>query len=166
MRPTRANASRNGIGDVLEISAGSWYEAVPTEEREKGFDVIIATPPQTPGHRPFGPKYGGRDGTRHLLPIVEQAPHFLRDEKGRIWILAISLADSDLLLKKLKERFSEVIVVKETDRVFTKEEYEGYAEGLFAHLKSLRDGGRCKFQEADGERYVFRNLFICARGKR
>ncbi len=166
LNATRANARRNGIGDSLAVSAGCWYEAVPREEREKGFDVIIATPPQTPGHWPFGPKYGGDDGTRHLLHIVDEAPLFLTPKIGRIWILAISLADSGLLLQRLKERFSEVRLLKETERVFTKEEYEGYAAGLFAHLQSLRNDGRADFQELVGGRYVFRNLFICARGKK
>jgi len=166
LNTTRANACRNGIGDALGISAGSWYEAVPMEEREKGFDVIIATPPQTPGHWPFGPKYGGDDGTRHLLHIVDEAPLFLKPETGRIWILAISLANPRLLLQRLRDRFSEVKVLKETDRFFTAEEYEGYAEGLFAHLQSLRNEQRCEFQEGGGERYVFRNIFICARGPR
>ena len=164
LNAVQVNARRNGIGDALEISAGSWYEAVPVKEREKGFEVIIATPPQTPGHRPFGPKYGGDDGTRHLLHIVDEAPLFLNPDSGRIWILAISLANPGLLLQRLRDRFSEVKVLKETDRVFTKEEYEGYAEGLFAHLQSLRNEQRCEFQEAGGGRYVFRNLFICARG--
>jgi methylase of polypeptide subunit release factors len=164
LETTRANACRNGIGDALEVSAGSWYEAVPLEEREKGFDVILATPPQTPGHRPFGPKYGGEDGTRHLLHIVEEAPQFLNHENGRLWILAISLANPGRLLQRLGDRFSEVKVLKETDRFFTRDEYEGYAAGLFAHLQSLRNEQRCEFRDAGAGSYVFRNLFICARG--
>jgi len=163
---TLANARRNGVGDSLAVSAGSWYEAVPRADRAKGFDAIIATPPQTPGHRPFGPKYGGDDGTRHLLHIVDEAPFFLNPDNGRIWILAISLANPGLLLQRLRDRFSEVKVLKETDRVFTKEEYEGYAEGLFAHLHSLRNDQRSDFREVGGGKYVFRNLFICARGPR
>jgi len=163
---TRINARRNGIGDRLAVSAGSWYEALSPEEREKKFDVIIATPPQTPGQRPFGPKYGGEDGTRHLLHIVEQAPLFLNPETGRIWILAISLANPGLLFNELRERFSTVKVVKETDRFFTKEEYEGYAEGLFSHLLSLKASGKSEFREIGGGKFVFRNLCLCARGPR
>ena len=160
------NARRNGVADRVEAVAGSWFEAVPREEREMGFDVIIATPPQTPGHRHFGPKYGGNDGTRNLLHIVEEAAKFLNPENSRLWILAISLANPGRLLQKLREYFSEVKVLKETDRVFTAQEYEGYAEGLFAHLQSLRNAQRCDFHELGGARYVFRNLFICARGPR
>jgi D-alanine-D-alanine ligase len=166
LNATLSNARLNGIGDSLAVSAGSWFEAVPAEERQKGFEVIIATPPQTPGHRPFGPKYGGEDGTRHLLHIVEQAPLFLNPETGRIWILAISLANPVLLFNELRKRFSTVKVVKETDRSFTKEEYEGYAEGLFSHLLSLKASGKSEFREIGGGKFVFRNLCLCARGPR
>jgi D-alanine-D-alanine ligase len=163
---TLKNAASNGIGRILKVSAGSWYEAVPPEEQESKFDVIIATPPQTPGRFPFGPKYGGEDGTRHLLHVVEQAPFHLQPETGRIWVLAISLANPVLLFKELRERFHEVKLIRETDRVFTKEEYEGYAPGLFAHLGALREAGKSEFQEIGGGKYVFQNLFLCARGPR
>jgi methylase of polypeptide subunit release factors len=166
LNATLSNAGHNGIGEVLTVSAGSWYEAVPSQEIEKGFDVIIATPPQTPGHWPFGPKYGGDDGTRHLIHIVEKAALFLKAETGRIWVLAISLANPALIFEKLRERFFEVKLLKETDRVFTKEEYEGYAKGLFGHLWALREDGRCEFREMGGGKYVFRNLFLRARGPR
>jgi len=166
LEATRSNARRNGIGDKLLTTAGSWYEAVPPEEGEKKFDVIIATPPQTPGPRPFGPKYGGEDGTRHLLHIVEQAPFFLTSENGRLWILAISLANPGLLFQKLEERFSEVNLRKQTDRFFGREEYEGYAQGLFSHLLRLKNMGKSEFREIAPGEYVFCNLFICARGKK
>ncbi|MBP1717707.1 MAG: D-alanine--D-alanine ligase [Deltaproteobacteria bacterium] len=164
LNTTRSNARRNGVADRVEVAAGAWFEAVPREEREKGFNVILATPPQTPGHKPFGPKYGGHDGTGHLLHIVEEAPKFLKSGNDRLWILAISLANPGRLLQRLRDRFSEVKVLKETNRFFTRDEYESYAKGLFAYLQSLKNDQRCEFQDAGGERYVFRNLFICARG--
>jgi len=55
-----------------------------------------------------------------------------------------------------------VRVLKETGRNFTEKEYEGYEEGLFAHLQSLKKDGLSEFREVPGEGYVFRNLFICA----
>jgi D-alanine-D-alanine ligase-like ATP-grasp enzyme/precorrin-6B methylase 2 len=161
---TLSNARHNGVGHRIEARAGSWYEALPETEKKTKFDVIIATPPQTPGLMPFGPKYGGMDGTKHLLPIVQEAPAYLQPETGRIWILAISLANPRILLKKLRERFAEVAVVKETDRFFEPEEYDTYDNGLFAHLESLRQAGRCEFQKLPDGRFVFRNLFILARG--
>jgi methylase of polypeptide subunit release factors len=166
LNATLANARRNGVQNVIEGRAGSWYEAVPREDKQRRFDAIIATPPQTPGHRPFGPKYGGFDGTHHLLHVVNRSLPFLNPNTGRIWILAISLANPRLLLQRLNEEFSEVAVLKETDRFFTGEEYNGYEDGLFAHLRTLREDGRCEFQENAYGRLVFRNIFICARGPR
>lgn len=166
LETTLANARRNGIRDGLALSAGFWFEAVPREERKKGFAAIIATPPQTPGPRPFGPKYGGEDGTRHLLHIADEAPLYLHAGSGRLFLLAVSLANPGRVLKRLQERFREVRVIKETERFFTREEYEGYEEGLFAHLRRLKTSNRSEFRESGPGRYVFRNLCICARGPR
>ena len=61
------NALRNGVSERIEFYAGSWYEALGSVDAlgfyAERFDVILATPPQTPGPQPFGPKYGGPDGT-------------------------------------------------------------------------------------------------------
>jgi D-alanine-D-alanine ligase-like ATP-grasp enzyme/methylase of polypeptide subunit release factors len=163
---TLANARRNGVENIIEARGGSWYEAVPLDERQRKFDVIIATPPQTPGHKPFGLKFGGFDGTQHILHVVDYSSSFLDPNTGRIWILAISLANPKRLIQKLQERFSEVAVLKETDRFFTAEEYNGYEEGLFGHLCSLRADRRCEFEDVSEGRFLFRNLFICAKGLR
>jgi hypothetical protein len=88
----------------------------------------------------------------------------LEPTHGRLWLLAISLANPPSLLKKLREHFTEVAVVKETDRGFTAEEYESISKGLFDHFLSLRASGEAEFKEAGGGRYVFRNLFIRAAG--
>jgi D-alanine-D-alanine ligase-like ATP-grasp enzyme/methylase of polypeptide subunit release factors len=166
LNTTLVNARRNGVENIIETRGGSWYEAVPLDEKQRKFEVIIATPPQTPGHRPFGPKFGGLDGTQHILHVVDRSSSFLNPNTGRIWILAISLANPKLLIQKLRKQFSEVAILKETDRFFTAEEYNGYEEGLFDHLQSLRAEGRCEFQEIAEGRFVFRNLFICAKGLR
>jgi len=164
---TEQNVWANGVEKQIEVRAGSWYDALEgaagTGEKER-FEVIIATPPQTPGPNPFGPRYGGWDGTRHLAAVIEGATRFLEPNRGRLWLLAISLANPAALLKKLHEHFSEVSVVKETDRGFTAGEYESIAPGLFDHFLSLRSYGQAEFKEAGGGKYVFRNLFICAAG--
>jgi len=98
--------------------------------------------------------------------VVDYSSSFLDPNTGRIWILAISLANPKRLIQKLQERFSEVAVLKETDRFFTAEEYNGYEEGLFGHLCSLRADRRCEFEDVSEGRFLFRNLFICAKGLR
>jgi D-alanine-D-alanine ligase-like ATP-grasp enzyme len=84
------NAALNGFAGRIETRAGSWYEPIAEGER---FDAIIATPPQTPGQRPFGPRYGGADGAKHLLAVIDGAPGRLDPERGRLWLVAISIAN-------------------------------------------------------------------------
>jgi D-alanine-D-alanine ligase len=155
------NVRLNGFSDRIDVRAGSWFEAVREGER---FDVIIATPPQTPGKRPFGPRFGGADGTKHLLAVVEGAPARLDPERGRLWIMAISIANVPEVLTRLRTRFSRVDIMGESQRPFTPREYNELDDGLFDYLDALRARGMSDFHEAFGGEYVFRNLFIRAAG--
>ena len=165
---TSHNAKQNGVGEKIQVLVGSWFEALREDSfsgtSPKKFDVIIATPPQTPGPRPFGHRYGGLDGTDHLFTILDQAPGFLDPQRGRLWILAISLANPSSLWKRLEEQFISVTLVHETERRFTPDEYESMDQGLFGHLLHLRSSGRSEFYEALNGRWFFRNLLIRAEG--
>jgi D-alanine-D-alanine ligase-like ATP-grasp enzyme len=164
------NARRNGVHDKIRALAGSWFEPLKEWSRSrdalKQFDVIVATPPQTPGTRPFGQRYGGFDGTKHLFTILDQAPTFLDPNRGRLWTLTISLANPAGLWQRLEDRFSAVSLVHETQRFFTPDEYESMDAGLFGHLLHLRSSGRSRFSEDSNGRFFFRNLFIRAGGPR
>jgi methylase of polypeptide subunit release factors len=165
LEATAHNSRVNGVEKQIEIRAGSWYEALEPGEGGR-FDAILATPPQTPGPHPFSPRYGGKDGTRHLFAVIEGALGFLEPSRGRLWLLAISLANPSGLCNRLQECFGDVSVVKETDRIFTAEEYQAMDPGLFPHFVALRKSGQSEFKEMGGGRYVFRNLFIRASGVR
>lgn len=167
LQAAKMNAVRNGVEDRIGFCAGSWYEAlglasgiVPANR----YDVIIGTPPQTPGPEPFGPKYGGPDGTDNLLKILRDAHAFLQPHRGRLWLMAISLANPDEIWRRLNDCFSEVSLVRETDRIFTPGEYDALSRGLFEYLCQLRSEGKSYFAEAGNGRYVFRNMFIRAAG--
>lgn len=162
LEATMRNARRNGVGDQIQTRGGSWYQALKGEEGK--FDVIIATPPQTPGLRPFGPRYGGYDGTRHLFHILDGAKDYLEPAEGRIWFLGLSLANPKALWQRLNRLFEEVALVQESQRPFTAEEYEEMAEGLFGHFLNLRLSGKAEFTDLGEGRYVFRNLLIRAQG--
>lgn len=168
LEATGQNARANGVADKLEICAGAWYEALNGHAAGDAglFDVIVATPPQTPGRHAFGPRYGGFDGTRHLFKILQDAAVFLKPQSGRLWLVAISLANPSELLRVLHERFHHVCIVHETERFFTGDEYESIETGLLNHFLALRSSGRSDFSEADGGGYRFRNLFIRAGGVR
>ncbi len=163
------NAHINGVGKQIDFCRGSWYEAINPHESGTGrrlFHMIIATPPQTPGPVPFGPRYGGPDGTEFLCRIIEGAPDRLEPSSGRLWLLAISLAHPSRLLRLLEKCFSGVSLVHETQRVFTAEEYDAMTPGLFQYLSDLRTAGKSEFSETSDNRYAFRNLFIRASGPR
>lgn len=161
LQSTKQNALRNGVGDRIEIRAGAWYDALERGTRQR-FDVIIATPPQTPGPHPFGPKYGGPDGTGHLMKVIGIAPDFLKPGEGRLWLLAVSLANPREVWKRLQECFSEVVLVRETERPFAAHEYEAIDKGLFDYLNTLRAAGAADFVDDENGRGAFRNLFIRA----
>jgi hypothetical protein len=76
--------------------------------------------------------------------------------------MAISLANPDELWTCLEKNFSEVSLIRETDRSFSAGEYDDLGEGLFDYLCRLRSLGKSQFTDAGNGRYVFRNLFIRA----
>jgi len=160
LKAVRENARSNGVADRIEVRSGSWFEALGVQER---FEVIMATPPQTPGRRPGDPRYGGPDGAKHLVHIVTAAPAHLHPRRGRLWMLAISLANPARLQRELARRFTDLRLVRQTDRWFTAAEYEVRQDGLMKHLLKLRTAGKAVFSAAGEDwTYVFQNLFFRA----
>ena len=153
----RENASINGLEGRIEFREGSWFETVGEEER---FDVIVATPPQTPGPAPHGSRYGGWDGTDHLISIIAGAAAHLNPLRGRLWLLAISLANPVRLRQELARHFADVRLINETIREFTSDEYDSRQEGLMDHLLSLRAMKMADFADQEEGGYAFRNLFL------
>jgi D-alanine-D-alanine ligase-like ATP-grasp enzyme/methylase of polypeptide subunit release factors len=161
---TMKNAQANGVAEKITVRGGSWYEALNgySVSGAGRFDVIIATPPQTPGPHPFGSRYGGPDGTKHLSTILQGAPAFLNHDRGRLWLMAISLANPSALLRQVRQYFHDVSIVHETERSFTGNEYESLHRGLMHHLLWLRAAGHSDFKDVGEDNFVFRNLFIRA----
>ncbi|HAJ26785.1 MAG TPA: hypothetical protein DCG53_05995 [Syntrophus sp. (in: bacteria)] len=153
----RHNSRVNGLENIIELREGSWFEALREEEH---FDVIVATPPQTPGPAPGGSRYGGWDGADHLISIISAASAYLNPVRGRLWLLAISLANPARLRQALARHFADVRLIHETIREFTSDEYDSRQEGLMDHLLSLRTKKMADFADQEKGGYVFRNLFL------
>lgn len=166
LEATVYNARLNGAEKQIETRFGSWYELLGNEakasNKKERYDVIIATPPQTPGSYPFGPRYGGPDGTQHLFAVIDGAQAFLSPQRGRLWLLAISLANPKAVFDRLKMRFHNVTPVCQTGRTFSADEYESIEAGLFRYLLQLRSHGAAEFEDIDDARYMFYNYFIRA----
>ena len=159
------NAQKNDVCNKIDVYAGSWYEALKKGNKsvqDKRFDVIIATPPQTPSPEPFSPRYGGLDGTLHIFKIIDGARGYLEPSKGRLWLLVISIANPSAVIERLREHFGVVKIMHETDRLFSASEYNSKKDGLMEYLLELRASGRSEFAETPDGGYVFRNLFIRA----
>jgi methylase of polypeptide subunit release factors len=168
LEATIYNARLNGVEKQIETRFGSWYELVGNRSSAPGkkerYDAIIATPPQTPGSYPFGPRYGGPDGTQHLFAVLDGAQAFLSPQRGRLWLLAISLANPKAVFERLKMRFKDVMLVRQTGRLFSADEYESIEEGLFRYLIQLRSHGAAEFKDMGDGQYMFYNFFIRASG--
>ncbi|MDI9569230.1 MAG: 50S ribosomal protein L11 methyltransferase [Pseudomonadota bacterium] len=159
LRATRENARRHGVTDRVVTREGSWLEAAAGEGP---FAVIMATPPQTPGPRPFGPRYGGWDGADHLVHIAGAARDHLERRRGRLWMLALSLANPERLRRALEENYRDIRIVHKTDREFSAAEYDSRLPGLMDHLQALREAGMAIFHPTEGGGWVFQNLFYRA----
>ncbi len=167
LETTLKNADKNGVKNIVKVQAGSWYEALNKSQYKPDssrFDVIIATPPQTPAPEPFSPRYGGPDGTTHLLKIIDGAADFLLPDNGRLWLLLITLANAEAVINVLYKRFRKVETIHETSRYFTADEYNAMYNGLMEYLHKLRASGKSEFTETPDGNYKFRNLFIRAAG--
>ncbi|MGD9578754.1 MAG: 50S ribosomal protein L11 methyltransferase [Syntrophorhabdus sp.] len=166
LETTVHNVRLNGVEKQIETRFGTWYELLGKEstasDKKEQYDVIIATPPQTPGPYPFGPRYGGADGTQHLFAVIDGAQAFLSPQRGRFWLLAISLANPKAVFDRLKMRFHNVTLVCRTGRTFSSDEYESIEEGLFQYLLRLRSHGAAEFEDIDNTHYMFYNYFIRA----
>jgi len=82
----RANAAALGLDARVAFASGSWWDAVPSEER---YDVVVSNPPyiahaeaaELPGdvrdHEPHAALFADDDGLADLRTIVEAAPRHL-----------------------------------------------------------------------------------------
>lgn len=161
---TAANFRAAGLESRLVLRAGPWYEALRQGDPAV-FDLILATPPQTPSARAIGPKWGGPDGTRHLMTVIEGAPVRLDPVRGRLVLHVIGLADLATVEDALSERFERTDCLAALERPFSAVEYDTLAPGLFAEFAALRGLGHCSF-EARGDGYVFEHRLLRSVGPR
>src|SRR5581483_7007443 len=125
-RSAAANARRNGVS--VETRQGDFLDAV----RGERFDLVVFNPPQTPGPRPFWPKYGGPDGTLHFASVLPRVARHLRPG-GRLLVLVLALVSRSGLAPLLAPFVVETR--RESDRPFTPAEYDAYCPGLSRYLE-------------------------------
>jgi 16S rRNA G1207 methylase RsmC len=111
---TRRNAERNGVD--IEVRAGSLFE--PWVGRR--FDLIVddvagvAEPlARVSGWYPADvPSEAGRDGTRWIVQIIDQATDYLTPG-GRLVFPVLTLSAEERILERARARFDSVTLVEE-----------------------------------------------------
>lgn len=147
VRTARRNVQLNRLHTV-EIREGSLLDAV-----DEPLDLVVALLPHKPGPRAFSPRYyGGPDGTRWLLAVIEQSAQRLR-KGGRLVLYLNSIANPVRVLTAFRRSFK-VRLLGEKKRYFSREEFESLAPGMVEHLCTQRDQGAAEFHE-DGEGMYF-----------
>jgi SAM-dependent methyltransferase len=129
VRLSRDNAEQNGVR--LDCRRGSLFEPW-TGER---FDLIVddvagvAEPlARASGWYPAAvPSEAGRDGTRWVLEVLDQAPDFLAPG-GRLIFPLLTLSREEPVLERARARFADVEQVEEQWYPFCPELVEHFAE--------------------------------------
>lgn len=139
----RRNAERNEVD--VHCKKGEAFDAF--EGRK--FDLIIADPPQIPAPPGVeGPPFGGEEGLDGFRPILSGAGRHL-ERGGELLTRLISLAATKRFEKLLGMifRFRHFPKVRQE---FTPDGMNALHDGLFDHLKRLKDDKRAEFEEEDG----------------
>lgn len=133
------NVKRNELANVLVVKADFL-----TPFKKKSFDLIVGNLPQTPGPVNFRiDKWGGPDGSQHLLRLAREGANYLK-QKGRIYFSLISLANSPRVIEAFQRGYH-LTQMAERERFFRQEEYKGYWPDLFLYLEELRRQGKAEF---------------------
>ena len=152
----RENAMRN-CAENISFLHGSLLEPVLD-----GLDTVIALLPHKPAPRPFNHRYyGGDDGTDLLLECIRQSAEKLV-RGGSLYLYLNSIANPRRTLAVFGEKF-EVGLVAEKKRRFTKEEFDGLTEGMFAYLEKMRSEGKAEFHKDAGGLFFTAGIYL---GKR
>lgn len=106
----RENAGALGLGEVVELRAGSLWDAVPPGER---FDVIVSNPPyvaesdratlapEVVEWEPAGALFGGPGGYEVIEPLVRGAPSHLAP--GGLLALEVGAGQATRVVERIDE---------------------------------------------------------------
>jgi methylase of polypeptide subunit release factors len=151
---------RNGEAHGLRIQSvqADLFRGVPW----KGpFDLLLSILPQKPclpGMLPLA-NDGGPEGTKLLLPLIEEAPSWLKPS-GELMIFIHSLAHPEAICR-LHRRY-DVTIISIKRRIFSRDEFSG----LIDFWEERRNGNLCYFEEEQRDQFAFITMILKARPKR
>ncbi len=159
VRLTRHNAARNGI--EVECRRGSLFEPW----RGSRFDLIVddvagvAEPiARASGWYPAAvPSEAGRDGTRWILEVLDQAPQYLA-EGGRLVFPVLTLSHEERVLERARARFASVEQVEQQWYPLSEELLE-----RFSLVEELAGEGSVRIEKR-GSRWCWAtNIYVACR---
>lgn len=147
----RLNAERNGL-KAARFSQGHLLESVVGP-----LDAVVALLPHKPAPVAFNPRYyGGPDGTDLLIETISQAEGALRPG-GRLYLYHNTIAHPRKVQERMQRCFS-LRCLGEKRRYFTREEFDGLAPGMFAHLDEQRRKGEAEFDQDEHGLYFMARI--------
>jgi SAM-dependent methyltransferase len=141
----RRTAALNGV--AVETSTASLFEGVSWNEP---VDVLIADLPQKPSDRSGVPlsQDGGPEGTRLLLPFLEESVRWLRPG-GRLYFFMHTLPHPRAI-RRLHELYRPRLLAV-MRRIFE----PGSFAGIVPYLRQRRDADLCHFHDHEDGRHSF-----------
>ncbi len=141
----RGTARRNGV--AVETAVAGLFHGTPWSEP---VDVLVADLPQKPSDRSGVPlsQDGGPEGTRLLLPFLEESVRWLRPG-GKLYFFMHTLPHPQAI-RRLHELYR-VRLLAFMRRVFD----PGAFAGIVPYLRRRREAGVCHFHDHDRDRHSF-----------
>lgn len=109
------NLVRNGVEKLVNAYCGNLYDPIPEGVKA---DLIVASVSAVAD----GPAQiwysldvpnGGEDGTDNIVPALEQAKHYMKDNATVIFPLLVGIADSDKIMAVAKSCFNDIELMLE-----------------------------------------------------
>ncbi len=153
---TRINGEAQGLS--IHTVKADLFQGVPWEGP---FDFILAILPQKPcppGTLPLA-NDGGPEGTRLLLPLIEEVPSWLKPS-GELMLFLHTLAHPEALVLLDQKYEAEVLSIRK--RVFDAGDYPE----ILGSWKERRDRNVCYFEDREDGRMEFTTMIIKARPER
>tara|TARA_B100000029_G_scaffold511921_2_gene607195 strand:+ start:842 stop:1561 length:720 start_codon:yes stop_codon:yes gene_type:complete len=154
---TKQNFMQNNLkadirsGNLFDPWAGKKFDYIVNDV--SGISSLIAT--NSPWFGSNVPCDSGEDGSSLTLAIVKESPKYL-NKNGSIQIPLISLSNTKKIIKRTKEIFSEIKIVKSKDWFLPKE-----MEGLKKMMYELKSKSYIDFEEKFGKIICKTSIAVC-----
>ncbi len=148
----RKNHKRYNLSDKITLYRGSIFDPIAENHPDLKADFIVSDisgmaeePGRKLGWYPPAIPTGGPDGTEKIIPLIEQAPHFLKPE-GRLYFpIVVNFSDGDKIKRIAQDNFKEIELVNSVSIPLTKELLnivDNLSSGIYLPVQRAGSRGR------------------------